>query len=187
MSQEYKCISPKTAEIWEVQQQFLGDPQLYWRAAQPVWTKCNKPAPFKLASSADQVKLMCIYNICLYVCQTWTTFWLAFGELANKFHHFLFFFGVCYYPDSLSSKCSIFIWHICTWSISMCVCLGIYFCSILPSLGRLLLRVSPSKMKSRKKSNEVKMLHSKFIIVVVGPHSGKYLSMCLSPIEIIRT
>lgn len=69
---------------------FLGDPQLYWRAAQPVWMAWNKPAPFKLASNANQVKLMCIYNVCLYVCQTWTTFWLAFGELAKDIHHFLF-------------------------------------------------------------------------------------------------
>ena len=56
----------------------------------------------------------------------------------------------CYCPDSLSSKCCIFVWHICTWSISMCVCLGMYFFCSLPSLGRLLLGVSPSRMKFRK-------------------------------------
>lgn len=69
----------------------------------------------------------------------------------------------------------------------MCVCLGMYFCSILLSFGRLLLRVSPNKMKSQGKSNKVKMLCSKFIIVVIGPYSGKYLSIYLSSIEIIRT
>lgn len=69
----------------------------------------------------------------------------------------------------------------------MCVRLGMLFCSILPSLGRLLLRVCPSKNKAQRKGNDVKMLHSKLLIVVLGLHSGKYLSMCLSPVEIIRT
>lgn len=109
--------------------------------------------------------------------------WLLGSWLKIFTTSFLF----CYYPDSLSSKCSIFIWRVCTWSISMYVCIGIYFCSSLPSLGKLLLGVSCSKMKFRKKSNEIKKLHSKFIIVIIGSHSGKYLSMCLSPIEIIKT
>lgn len=39
----------------------------------------------------------------------------------------------------------------------------------------------------REISDGVKMLRSEFITVVIGPHSGKYLSMCLSPIEIVRT
>lgn len=39
----------------------------------------------------------------------------------------------------------------------------------------------------REISDEVKMLHNEFITVVIGPHSGKYLSMCLSPVEIVRT
>lgn len=69
----------------------------------------------------------------------------------------------------------------------MCVSLGIHSSSILPSLGRLLLIASPRKMKFQEKSNEVEMLLSKFIIVFTGPCSGKYLSMCLSPIEINRT
>lgn len=36
----------------------------------------------------------------------------------------------------------------------------------------------------REISDEVKMLHSEFI---TGIYSGKYLSMCLSPVEIVRT
>lgn len=135
---------------------------------------------------AVQTKLSLCASI-MYVC-LFARLGQHFGWLLGSWlKSFTASFLVCYYPDSLSNECSVVIWHIRTWSISMCVCLGVYFCSISPSLGQLLLRVSPSKIKSRKKPNEIKMLHSKFIIVVIGPHSGKYLSMCLSPIEIIKT
>lgn len=183
MSQEYKCISSKAVEVWECSDSSLevlspADVLLSW--LEPS-VRSQLPSNWPAAQTSSAY----VHLKCMPVCNAKLGQhfgWLLGSWLRSLTTSFLF----CYYPDSPSGKCSIFIWHICTWSFSMCVCLGIYSCFILLSLQRLLPTAS-SKMKSRERPNEVKMLHSKFIIVFIGPSSGKYLSMCLSPIEINRT
>lgn len=89
MSQKYKCISSKAAEIWECSVSSLeilspADVLLSWLEPRERSQLPSNWPPVQTRFS------LCAYKI--YACmlwQTWTAFWLAFVELAKDSHHFL--------------------------------------------------------------------------------------------------